>query len=85
MEAESVQPVIKQTSETTCSIEWKTGSTSSTGHPACCMRNPLRAHTFFARMSASLFRGEVASGFLEGGLDGYPVRWSGTETLKLRR
>ncbi|MBB4143105.1 hypothetical protein [Rhizobium rhizoryzae] len=75
---------IKLTSETTCSIEWKTGSTSSTG--ICMLYENAFAASYILGKDVGLVVYEVkGNGVLEGvwtvsGEDG-----SGTETLRLRR
>lgn len=75
---------IKLTSETTCSIEWKTGDTSSRG--ICMLYDNAFAASYKLGDSVGLVIYEVkGNGVLEGvwtisGEDG-----SGTETLRLRR
>ena len=75
---------IKLTSETTCSIEWKTGSTSSTG--ICMLYENAFAASYILGKDIGLVVYEVRdNGVLDGvwtvsGEDG-----AGTETLRLRR
>lgn len=75
---------IKLTSETTCSIEWKTGDTSSSG--ICMLYDNAFAASYILGKNVGLVIYELKE---EGVLDGV---WtisgedgSGTETLRLRK